>query len=77
MIDRDMSRASASPARRKTIGLFDRDMNRFDDTNLTLPITKGEHKHKRGVSMGGSMEMLSQTQLQRRQAVSLTTSSLS
>jgi hypothetical protein len=45
-------------------------MNRFDDNNLTLPVTKGERKHKRGVSMGGSMEMLSQTQLQRRQAVS-------
>ncbi|CAK9783219.1 hypothetical protein CC85DRAFT_281965 [Cutaneotrichosporon oleaginosum] len=63
-----MSRASASPARRKSVGLFDRDMNRFDNNNLTLPVTKGGRKPKRGVSMGGSVDMLSETQLMRRQA---------
>lgn len=65
-----MSRATASPgSRRKTVGLIDRDMNRYDD-NLTLPVTKGDRKHKRGVSIGGSFDSLSETQLLRRQAVS-------
>lgn len=66
-----MSQSIASPSRRKTVSLLERDMNRFDDDNLTLPITKVERtKHKRGVSMGGSMDILSETQKLRRQAVS-------
>ncbi|BEI90433.1 uncharacterized protein CcaverHIS019_0305030 [Cutaneotrichosporon cavernicola] len=43
-------------------------MNRFDDNNMTLPITKNERKHKRGVSIGGSIDILSETQMLRRQA---------
>lgn len=79
-----MSRAAPSPGRRKSAGLVDRDMNRFDNNNLTLPVTKGEltlpvtkgeRKGKRGVSMGGgsiggSLQILSETQVLRRQAVS-------
>lgn len=52
-------------------------MNRFDNNNYTLPVTKGERKHKRGVSMGGSMEMLSEIQMLRRQAVSAASDSAS
>lgn len=47
------------------MSLGERDLNRYDDDNLTLPITK--HEHKGGKRAG----RLSEVQLLRRQAVSV------
>lgn len=56
---------SPAPQRRKSIQLVERDMNRYDDENLTLPITKHEQKGRKRAGR------LSEVQLLRRQAVSV------
>lgn len=57
--------ASRSPAaRRKSVSLGERDMNRYDDDNLTLPITKREQQGRKRSAR------LSEVQIFRRQAVS-------
>lgn len=70
-----MSLPRVSPRRRKSAGLTERNLNSFDDNNLTLPATL--KPKKRGVSIGGdlasssSFEGLSEMQRMRRAAVSL------
>lgn len=69
-----MSLPRVSPRRRKSVGLSERNLNNFDDDNLTLPATL--KPKKRGVSMGGdltssrSFDGLSEKQRMRRAAVS-------
>ncbi|EKC98845.1 hypothetical protein A1Q2_06816 [Trichosporon asahii var. asahii CBS 8904] len=67
-----MSLPRVSPRRRKSVGLSERNLNNFDDDNLTLPATL--KPKKRGVSMGGdltssrSFDGLSEKQRMRRAA---------
>ena len=69
-----MSLPRVSPRRRKSAGLTERNLNNFDDANLTLPATL--KPKKRGVSIGGdlasssSFDGLSEMQRMRRAAVS-------
>lgn len=68
--DTTMSLPRVSPRRRKSAGLSERNLNHFDDDNLTLPATL--KPRKRGVSIGGDLasSSLSDMQRKRRAAVS-------
>lgn len=72
--DTTMSLPRVSPRRRKSAGLSERNLNHFDNDNLTLPVTL--KPKKRGVSIGGdlasssSIDGLNEMQRKRRAAVS-------